>query len=302
MALARRAARSYIGLMIGIAAISFAAIFIRLADAPALVVAALRMLFASALLAPPALCSRQCREEIAALTRTDALFMALAGVFLSLHFTLWIWSLSLTDVASSVVFVTTSPLFVALYTIVVLKERVTRSFWLGLALAVLGGALLGGNDFFGGGAKWRGDILALLGSIAVAGYFLVGSRLRRRLSLLAYVFPVYSIAAVILTVALAVTRTPVTGYGWQTYLHCFLLALVCQLLGHSIFNWALKHLSATVVTLATMGEPVGASILALLILGEVPVAAEIAGGAMIIAGLCFVLHFNPRAAGVRDGM
>lgn len=283
--------------MAGIVAISFAAILIRLAEAPVPLVAALRMIFASVLLAPLVLRSKGRRREIAALTGSDALLMILAGVFLSLHFILWIWSLSLTDVASSVVFVTTNPLFVALYTVIVFKERVSRTFWIGLMLAIAGGATLGGNDLLIGGGKWKGDVLALLGSIAVAGYFLVGSRLRRRLSLFAYILPVYSVAAVVLALLLLVMDVAITGYGWHTYLYCFLMALVCQLFGHSMFNWALRHVKATIVTVSILGEPVGASILALLILGEAPVMTEIAGGGLIIAGIFLALYFNPDVTG-----
>ncbi len=283
--------------MAGIVAISFAAILVRLAEAPAPLVAALRMIFASVLLAPLALRSQGCRREIAALRGGDALLMILAGVFLSLHFILWIWSLSLTDVASSVVFVTTNPLFVALYTVIVFKERVSRTFWIGLMLVIAGGAMLGGNDLLAGGDKWKGDALALLGSVAVAGYFLVGSRLRRKLSLFAYIFPVYSIAAVVLALLLLASGVPAAGYGWHTYLYCFLMALLCQLFGHSMFNWALRHLKATIVTISILGEPVGASILALLILGEAPVVAEIVGGGLIIAGIFIALYFNPDVAG-----
>ena len=294
--MALREVESYIGLSAGIVAVSFAAILIRLADAPAPLVAALRMVFASVLLAPLALRSKRCRKEIAAFTGRDVLLITIAGVFLSLHFMMWIWSLSLTDVASSVVFVTTNPLFVVLYTVIVFKERVSRTFWAALVLAIAGGAMLGGNDLLAGGGKWRGDVLALLGSVAVAGYFLVGSRLRGRLSLFAYIFPVYSVAAVVLVIVLLVMEVPVAGYGLHTYLYCFLMALVCQLFGHSMFNWALRHLKATIVTVSILGEPVGASLLALLILGEAPVMMEILGGGLIIAGIFLVLYFNPDVA------
>jgi drug/metabolite transporter (DMT)-like permease len=297
--LAFRRVTSYTALVAGIAAVSFAAILIRLAEAPPPLVAALRMIFASALLAPLALRSEERRREVATLAGSDLFLMILAGVFLSLHFILWIWSLSLTDVASSVVFVTTNPLFVALYTVIVFRERVSRTFWVGLMLAIAGGATLGGNDLLTGGGRWKGDILALLGSIAVAGYFLVGSRLRRRLSLFAYILPVYATAAVILAILLIVMGVPITGYGWQTYLYCFLMALVCQLFGHSLFNWALRHMKATIVTVSIAGEPVGASILALLILGEAPVMTQVAGGGLIIGGIILALYFNPGVAGPR---
>ncbi len=291
--MAIRKATSYSGLVAGIAAVSFAATLIRLADAPPPVVAALRMIFTSLVLAPLAIMSRRRRRAFGSLSRKDICLIVFAGVLLSLHFIFWISSLSLTGVASSVVFVTTSPLFVALYSVLVLKERVSGTFWIGLAIVIVGGAILGGNDLLFGGSKWRGDILALLGAVAAAGYFLVGSRLRGRMDLIAYVFPVYTVSAAVLAVVLPVSRIPFTGYRFHTYLYCFLMALVCQVIGHSLFNWALRHLKATVVTIGVVGEPIGASILAFLILGEVPLVTEIVGGGIILSGIVLVLYYHP---------
>jgi drug/metabolite transporter (DMT)-like permease len=293
---------SYYMLGAGIVAISFGAIFVRLAGAPAPLVASLRMIFASLVLLPMALFSRPLRAELSRVAPKDTGLLALAGLFLALHFMLWISSLSFTGVTSSVVFVNTNPLFVALYAIVVFRERVARTFWYGLGLAFIGGLIIGGKDLLGGGARWQGDLLALGGAAAVAGYFLVGSRLRKRLTLLAYVFPVYSAAAVLLLAAALVARVPFTGYAWPTYLYCFLLALVCQIIGHSLFNYALKHLHATVVTIAVIGEPVGASLLAMLILREMPGPAEIIGGASILCGIGLVLYYSPGVVPPKEEM
>lgn len=287
-----RSLRPYAALGIGIVSISFAAVFIRLADAPSPAVAALRMIFAAALLAPWVLRSHGLRLELAALSKREILLLILSGAFLSLHFLLWITSLSMTGVASSVVFVTTNPIFVALYTMIVFRERVSRVFWLGLSLAVIGGLILGGGDLVTGGSRWKGNMLALAGAVSLAGYFLVGSRLRKKLSLLAYIFPVYSVAALVLVLFALVARIPFRGYTWQSYMYCFLLALVCQIVGHSTFNWALKHLEATTVTIGVLGEPVGASVLAYLILGEAPLLAEVIGGAVILAGISLVLYYG----------
>jgi len=288
-----RIMKSYNALGAGILAISFGAIFVRLADAPAPLVASLRMVFASLMLLPFVFSSRQLRGELSRLSRRDVALLLLSGVCLALHFILWISSLSFTGVTSSVVFVTTNPLFVALYTILVLRERVARTFWFGLGLAILGGVIIGGSDVLGGGVRWKGDLLALGGAAAIAGYFLVGSRLRKRLSLLGYVFPVYSCAAVVLLGAAFASHAPFAALGWRSCLYCFLLAFVCQILGHSLFNYALKHLAATVVTIAVLGEPVGASLLALVILRETPALTEMLGGASILFGIFLVLYFSP---------
>jgi drug/metabolite transporter (DMT)-like permease len=284
----------------GIVAISFGSILARLAHAPAPTVAALRMVFSSFILLPFVLGSGRARTELARLSLADIRLLALAGLFLALHFFLWIASLSFTGVTSSVVFVTTNPLWVALYTIVFLKKRISRVFWLGLGVSILGGAFIAGRDAFANGTRWQGDILALGGAVAIAGYFLVGSGLRGRLSLIAYIFPVYTIAAILLSIAAIVSGSPFTGYGWESYGACFAMALVCQIIGHSLFNWALKHLDAAVVTIAVLGEPVGASILAFIVLRERASLTEIAGGVAILAGIFLVLRFSPEASETKE--
>ncbi|HEY5132890.1 MAG TPA: DMT family transporter [Candidatus Krumholzibacteriaceae bacterium] len=287
--------KSYNALTAGIIAISFGAIFTRLAHAPAPAVAALRMIFSALILTPVAVGSARTRGELAGVSRKDGSLLVLSGLFLALHFSLWILSLVYTTVASSVVFVTTNPLWVALFSIAFLREKISRMFWVGLALSIAGGAVIGGGDAAAGHGRWQGDALALGGAIAIAGYFIVGSRLRKRLSLAGYVFPVYACAAVLLFAGAVALRVPLVGYRWETYLYCFLMALVCQILGHSLFNWVLKNLPATVVAIAVLGEPVGATILALLILHEVPGVNVIVGGACILAGVFVALYYGPKS-------
>jgi drug/metabolite transporter (DMT)-like permease len=294
----RREVKTNGALVTAIAAISFAAIFIRLAHAPATVIAAYRMVFSTIVLLPFVCASRGTINELCALSPKQVLLLILSGMLLSLHFISWIASLSLTGVPSSVVLVTTTPLFVALYSVLVFKERVPAVFWSGLALAAVGGIIIGGGDFTADGVRWKGDLLAVTGALAAAGYFIVGSRMRRRLSLLAYVFPVYLSASLIILAVALVTRTALAGYRGMTYMYCFLLAVVCQIMGHTLFNWALRHVRATTVTFGILGEPVGATVLAFLILGEAPLAREVAGGLFILAGLFVVIYFR----GGRQGL
>lgn len=282
--------RIYISMSVAILAVSFAATFIRLAGMPPVLIAALRMLIAAAFLAPAALLSAGTRREIMSLGRGEIALLCTAGLLLAAHFFFWITSLSLTDVPSSVVLVATNPIFVALYGAVALRERMGRPFWIGLGLAVAGAAVIGRESLLSGGTEWRGNMLALAGSVAVAGYFIVGGALRRRLSLVAYVFPVYATAGVALAVLAAAMRVRWTGHGTGAYLHVLALAVVCQIIGHSLFNWSLRHLPASVVTLGVLGEPVGASIIALIVLGEEPTIAELVGGGAILAGIAVVLR------------
>ncbi len=279
-------------LVTAIVSISFAATLIRLADAPAIVIAGYRMLFSTLVLLPFVLFSRDVLGELRGLRGMDVALISLSGFFLSIHFISWIASIFLTGVASSIVLVTTTPLFVALFSVFALKERVPFQFWLGLTLAAAGALTIGGGDLFGGGVRWKGDLLAVLGAIAAGGYFIIGSKLRKRLSLLAYAFPVYLVStSVIFTVALT-WRIPVTGYRGMMFLYSLILAVVCQIMGHTLFNWALRHVRATFVTLGVLGEPVGASVIAYMVLGEIPLPREVAGGMLILAGLFCALYFR----------
>jgi len=284
----------YLGLATGIVAVSFASIFIRLAEAPSLVIAAGRLTIASLILAPAALIRG--KEELRALTKGDLQLALLSGLFLGLHFATWISSLEYTSVASSVVFVSTSPIFVGLASRFLLKERVSRQMFVGIAISVLGGMIIGYGDFGLGLRELLGDLLAIAGAVAVSGYWLVGRRLRRQLSLLPYIFLVYATAAAFMIVLCLATGHSFSGYPRQTYLMFFLLAVVPQIIGHSSFNWALKYLPATFVVISTLGEPVGSTILAHFILNEVPTLAKIGGGVLILAGI----YISSRAESVAE--
>ncbi len=270
-------------LFVGIVAVSFASIFIRLAEAPPLIIAAYRLGLASLVIGPVALI--RSGQELRALSRRDLLYLVIAGVFLALHFGLWIASLSHTTVASSVILVTMSPLFVGLLSHLLGMDRITKGILGGILLSLLGSVAIGYGDFaLGGGALW-GDILALGGAVMVTGYLLVGRRLRQRLSLLPYVSLTYSAAAAVTVILCLFSGERFTGYSSTTYLMFILLALLPQVIGHSAFNWALGYLSAPFVSVTILGEPVGATILAYLILKEVPTVLKIAGGAMILLGI-----------------
>lgn len=273
----------YLGLSVGVVAVSFAAIFIRWADAPALAVAAYRLTIATLILSP--IVWFTARDELRALTRRDVRLALLSGAFLGLHFALWISSLDHTSVASSVVFVSTSPLWVGLAAHFFTNERLTGRMIMGIAVAVVGGIVIGYGDMGLGSSELWGDLLAILGAVTVAGYLLIGRDLRPKVSLITYIFLTYGAAAVELLIIAVVTRQPFRGYTPNTYLMFLLLAVVPQLLGHSSFNWALRYLTATYVAVTVMGEPVGSTLLAWLLLDEPPTVLKVAGGALILAGI-----------------
>lgn len=282
--------RLYLGVGLGVMTVSTAAILIRLAqvEAHSLVIAAWRLTLATLILSPIVLSTR--RSELRRLTRREWGSTLASGLLLALHFATWITSLAYTSVAASVVLVTTQPLFVGLASHLLLRERLARGMVVALILATAGGILIGLGDLGEGTHQLWGDALALVGAIAAAGYFLIGRRLRARLSLLAYVFPVYGTAALTLMAVMRISGFPALPHRPQTWASLLLLALGPQVLGHSSLNWALRYLSATYVTLAMLGEPIGSTLLAWWLLGERPSPWAVIGGALILAGIAVASH------------
>ena len=290
-----------LGLLAGILAASTAAIFIRFAQhegAASIVIAAARLTIASLLLAPVALTRYQ--SDLSHLSRREMGLAMLAGLFLALHFATWITSLQFTSVASSVLLVTTTPLWVALLAPLVLRERVGATTLIGLGLALAGGVIVGLGDActwqagsnvcpplrsFIGGPAFLGDLLALLGAWMAAGYILVGRKLRVKMELVPYIFVVYGMAALVLVVIMLGMGESPLGLPPLSYLWFLLLALVPQLFGHSTFNWALKFLPASFVSVTLLGEPVGSTVLAYFIFQEQPGWVKIGGAVLILIGI-----------------
>ncbi len=275
--------RPFLGLSVGVVAVSFAAIFIRWAEAPPLVIAAYRLTIAVLLLAP--LAWLKGRDELRSLTWSDLRLALISGTFLGFHFAFWITSLDYTSVASSVVFVTTGPLWVGVGAHLFTDDRLTHRMAAGIVVAVVGGAIIGYGDIGISMQEFVGDLLAVVGAVMVAGYLLIGRNLRPRVSLITYIFLTYGAAAVELLIIALVARQPFTGYTPNTYLMFVLLAVVPQLIGHSSFNWALRFLSATYVAVTVMLEPIGSTLLAWLLLHEPPTVLKAVGGALILAGV-----------------
>jgi len=298
-----------LALLFGILAVSTAAIFIRFAqeNAPSLAIAAYRLVIASLILTPFAVFRG--REEIRRLPPQQMGLLILSGIFLAIHFATWITSLEYTTVASSVVLVTTTPLWVALFSPIVLKERLSRWVIVGMLVALAGGVVIGISDacqytsgsfdcpsfgHFLEGRAFLGDFLALAGAWAAAGYIMVGRKLRAGLSLISYTFVVYGVSALALLGLVIMTRTPLRGYSIETYLLFIALAVFPQLLGHSTFNWALRYLSAAPVSISLLGEPVGSTILAYFILDEIPSPIKLVGAVLILAGIYLAVRSSAR--------
>ena len=286
--------RLIVGLTVGVMATSCAALFIRFVQAegvPTLSIAAWRLIFASSVLIPYSWF--RYRHEIRRFTGREWVLLVTSGAFLGLHFATWIASLGYTSVASSVVLVSMGPLFVGVGSWVFLHERMTRPVLIGILLACLGSLIIGWGDFDDAKNQLLGDLLALTGAVMVAGYLMIGRHVRTHATLIAYIAPVYAVAMLTLLLIVAVSQQPMLGFSRNAYGWMILLGLVPQLIGHSVLNWALKHLSATYVSLVTLTEPIGSSLLAYLILGERVSILIAIGGMLVLLGLAIASRPAP---------
>ncbi len=273
-------ARLYVTIALGVVAVSSGGVLVRLAsDASPLAITAWRLVLASLVLVPIALV----RGRLGAIQRSDLVLALASGAALALHFVLWITSLGHTSVASSVLFVSTHPAFVGLGGAIFLGERLTRQLVFGMLIALAGGAVIGWSDLAGG--AWMGDLLALGGGLFAAVYFLIGRRVRPRVSLVDYTAIAYGTAAALTLATCVAARVPLAGFAPATFLWLGLLAAGPQLLGHTTFNWALGHLPAAKVSVLILGEPVGATILAFLVFGETLSWPRALGAVIILVGI-----------------
>ncbi|MFP4323049.1 MAG: DMT family transporter [Anaerolineales bacterium] len=286
-------------LVIGLFAVSTAAIFIRLAQqegVSSLEISGARLLIAALVLTPWVL--RRHLPELRRLSAAELGLCALAGAVLSGHFAAWISSLEYTSVTASVVLVTTNPLFVALLSVPLLGEHVSRPVLLGILLAFLGSVIVALSGDAGNPPTrpdaLLGNGLAVLGAVAAALYFIIGRRLRAKLSIFVYIWLVYSAAAVCMLVVLGLQGAPVAQHSALGYVWLLALGLIPQLIGHSAFNYALGYLPAAFVSLVVLGEPIGSTILAVLVLGEVPSLPVLLGAAVILTGIAIGSR-QPRA-------
>ena len=276
-----------VGLAAAVAAVSAGAILVRLSDAPSSVAAFYRVLFTTLPLA--AVAAWRYRGEFARIRSRDLAFAVLSGVALAVHFAAWFESLRWTSVAASVTLVQAQPVFVAVGAWLLLRERVTRRTAGGIAVAVGGMASMSLGDFLTGVAvgprPLYGNALALAGAVAAAGYVLAGRSLRQRISLVPYVTVVYGVCVVVLLGFVLAGGHPLTGYPAREWLLFAGLAAGPGLLGHTVLNWALAHLESSVVSVSLLGEPVGATLLAFVLLSEAPTPATVAGGCVVLVGI-----------------
>ncbi len=291
----------FVVLGVGLLAISFGAILARLAQAEgvsSLVVASWRLGLAALLVTPIALL--QARRELLALDRRQLRLALVAGFFLALHFATWISSLEYTSVASSTALVTTNPLWIGLAAFLFFGERPHRLMVGGIALSLAGSLLIFWSDSQLGGPGRQpllGNALALVGSWCFSAYLLIGRRLRAGLGLPAYVWLAYGAAALFLVAASGLAGAPLLAHSATAWLVLLGMALGPQLLGHTAYNWSLRHVSATFVAVVTLGEPVGSALLAWLIFGEGFAPLQFAGFSLLLVGIYLAARGEARRAG-----
>lgn len=283
-------------LVLAVAAMSWGGPLVRFATAPALAVAAWRLILSVAAIGL-VLTVRRRWGDVTRLSGREWLLALAAGALLAAHFWSWITSLYWTSVASSVMLVNTQPIFAALLSALLLGERASRRQWAGIGVAFIGAAVIGWGDFGQGASPLLGDLLAVAGALFASGYFVIGRRLRQRLDLWVYTGVVYGMAALLLTIVVALDPgIPFANYPGTDWLVFAALAIGPMMIGHTGVNYALRFMPAFVANLAMLGEPVGAMLIAWLLpaIGEAPSVQLLVGGAMIGIGIVVGAGTRPR--------
>lgn len=273
----------YIPIFIGVISVSLSAIFVKLANAESGVIAFYRMLFSVIFMAP--VFFWKYTSEVKKLTKRDWVFSSIAGVFLAFHFILWFESLNYTSVASSTVLVTLQPLFAFVGTYLFFKEKITGKTILAGGIAIMGSVLISWGDFQLSGSAFYGDMLALIACALITAYLLFGQDVRKRLSLVTYTMIVYGVSTITLFFYVLIKGESFGPYPTIDWIWFILLAIVPNLLGHTLFNWSIKYVSTNVVSIAILLEPIGAAVLAIFIFKEYLVATQIIGGLVVIVGI-----------------
>ena len=275
---------------VAVLAVSTSAILVEWSRAPSLVKAFYRVLFTTALLVPLAGGRASDRRAFRRLRGRDLAVAVVSGAALALHFASWFESLRWTSVAASVTLVQSQPIFVAVGAWALLDERVTGRTVAGILVALAGTVLLAGGDALLGGTAVGarpalGNGLALVGAVCYTVYVLAGRSLRQRFPVVPYVVVVYGVCAGVLLVAAVARGHPLLGYGPREWLLFAGMAVGPGLFGHTVVNWALAHVESSVVSVSLVGEPVGSTVLAALLLSEVPTPVTVVGGAVVLAGI-----------------
>ena len=270
-------------IFLGVLGVSLSAPLIRVSTAPSMVLVLYRVAIAAGLMLPSVLLRN--RVELTTLSRKELLFSLMSGLFLGLHFSCYFEALRFTSIASAVVLVDTEVFFVALMMRFLFGERIKGPAWAGILITFAGSAVIALSDRGGGSDVLRGDLIALAGAASMAVYTIIGKVCRQRVSTPVYTFLVYASASLTVFVLLIFAHVPVMGYAPLNLLTALGMAVFCTLLGHSVFSWGLRYESAAFIATAKLLEPVFAAILGALLFREIPTAAVVLGGCLVIFGV-----------------
>lgn len=283
-------------LLLAVVVTSWSGPLVRLAsDADPMAIAFWRTMIATSVLLPVALSRR--KGEIVGLARKDWLLSALAALFLALHFATWIASIDLTTIASSVLLVTSVPVWVAMAS-VAMGQRLPLIGWIGIALGIVGGGVVTLAGAVRSESATTGNLLAIAGAITAAGYLLVGGRLRQRLSIFPYTGIVYGLCAAILGLFAILRGVELVGLGTAAWLAIIGIGIGPQLVGHTSYNYLLEHVETWKVSAAVLGEPVGSTIIAVFLFNEIPGVAVLPGGLLLLLGIWLALSARERLPAV----
>jgi drug/metabolite transporter (DMT)-like permease len=279
----------FIALFISIIGVSFAAVIIKTCTAEPLIISFYRLLFTTLLLVPFIIFIPKIRNQISKITKKEFLIMLIIGVILALHFTFWITSLQYTTVASSVILVTAHPILVAPLSYFLLKEHVSKVNVLGIGISLFGVFILlyGNFSYTFDNASLFGNSLAILGGMAAGLYILGGRFMRRTVSVLIYAVIVYAIATIILMIFILITKTGPITLTQQDFILILIMAIVSGVGGHTLYNWSLAHIKASLASVALLGEPIGSSLLAYSLpwINEIPTKWTFIGGSIVLMGV-----------------
>jgi drug/metabolite transporter (DMT)-like permease len=277
----------FIPLIIGIIAISFSSIFVKWSDAPVSVQGMYRLVFTLFLMLPFTLKHIKALKSI---SLREWLLLVLSGTFLALHFLFWMGSLKLTTVASSTILLSLQPVFVMAGAYFAFREKTSKPAIIGMLVAITGAVMIGWGDIGISKQHIQGDILSILGTIVVAVHMLIGQKLLKTIPAAIYSFSVFLSAVIVFAGYNTLLHIPMTGYSDKDWGIFLLLAIVPTVFGHVLFNWLLKYVTAATISMAILGEPVGATLLAYLLLNETLTFSQWAGGAIVLLGLYYFLR------------
>jgi len=279
--------KPYVILVVSVIAASFSSIFIKLCEAPSLSIAFYRLLFTTLILLPLMVFKPDVVKEIRGISRSDLLMMIIIGFVLSLHFSFWITSLTYTSVASSVILVTSHPILVAPVAHLFYKEYLSLRNIAGIAISILGVILLVSGEYTVAESSFIGDSLAFLGGLAAGLYILGGRRMRKKVSIVSYGVVVYASGSVTMLIICLLFNSPLINLRVKDYIIILIMAFISGILGHTLYNWSLAYIRASVASVSLLGEPIVSSLLAYIIpsIHQEPTVFAIIGGCAILVGI-----------------